>query len=448
MIVTASPSLLDFLRRLSREGRATTADDAVMIAATGRTRPGIKTAADESRLPFNLIRAAIGAYLPTAKATAAADELALLNLLTDRAASPRMKSGMIPPLPFRAFQPMKGALPQLAVEADTLAAWAADIHGKLAAGARIDRDLWKTSKDLALSPGTDKTEAWTCAVLWAKLGLLPAKDVKDVLIEEDGKARRGAHGPEMTVKKIVPATFYKAETFWELWKNTCSDANGVTAARDFFKKKAKHPVADFKEYMRKAGFEGHRYDRVRRLAGVVVGRKRKFGGAWQCELGDTSLTARSKVSGEEAQRLLAELLKDGPVHFTAGNAWRRQQRWKLWTLKNAKKALGVRTLPSTSGGAPEWWCLPEQTPPAAPRTPIAQFMAAPDLVRALNLPSATLSAVKAFLDRFSRRNPDCTVEADSGRKNEPSRLYRVADVWPALWAHFYDRKRATDEPRK
>ncbi len=41
-------------------------------------------------------------------------------------------------------------------------------------------------------------------------------------------------------------------------------------------------------------------------------------------------------------------------------------------------------------------------------------------------------SVTSFLSRFAERNPDCRVEIESKRKNEPGYLYRTADVWPAL----------------
>ena len=41
-------------------------------------------------------------------------------------------------------------------------------------------------------------------------------------------------------------------------------------------------------------------------------------------------------------------------------------------------------------------------------------------------------SVTSFLTRFATRNPDCRIENESKRKNEPGYLYRTTDVWPAL----------------
>jgi hypothetical protein len=41
-------------------------------------------------------------------------------------------------------------------------------------------------------------------------------------------------------------------------------------------------------------------------------------------------------------------------------------------------------------------------------------------------------SVTSFLTRFAGKKPDCRVAVKSKRKNEPSWLYRTADVWPAL----------------
>jgi hypothetical protein len=41
-------------------------------------------------------------------------------------------------------------------------------------------------------------------------------------------------------------------------------------------------------------------------------------------------------------------------------------------------------------------------------------------------------SVTSFLTRFAAKCPDCRVSTETKRKNEPSYLYRTADVWPAL----------------
>jgi hypothetical protein len=41
-------------------------------------------------------------------------------------------------------------------------------------------------------------------------------------------------------------------------------------------------------------------------------------------------------------------------------------------------------------------------------------------------------SVTSFLTRYAVKHPDCRVENTTKRQNEPSYLYRTADVWPAL----------------
>ncbi len=55
------------------------------------------------------------------------------------------------------------------------------------------------------------------------------------------------------------------------------------------------------------------------------------------------------------------------------------------------------------------------------------------------------SAVESFLRRYRVKYPDCFMEADSPRRNEPRYLYRIADVLPALKEHFVEKANLTDE---
>jgi hypothetical protein len=49
---------------------------------------------------------------------------------------------------------------------------------------------------------------------------------------------------------------------------------------------------------------------------------------------------------------------------------------------------------------------------------------------------ATPAAVESFLRRYRDKYPDCCVNPDTRRKNEPKYLYRPSEVLPALREHF------------
>jgi hypothetical protein len=60
---------------------------------------------------------------------------------------------------------------------------------------------------------------------------------------------------------------------------------------------------------------------------------------------------------------------------------------------------------------------------------LPQLLSATDLAARLRQPP---DRVETFLRRRRASHPDCYIEGDNPRKNEPRYLYRVADVWPAL----------------
>jgi hypothetical protein len=80
---------------------------------------------------------------------------------------------------------------------------------------------------------------------------------------------------------------------------------------------------------------------------------------------------------------------------------------------------------------------PEMPPKATP-----QWASVNDLAAMLKKPR---SAVESFLRRYRVKYPDCFMEADSPRRNEPKYLYRIADVLPALKEHFSEKANLTDE---
>jgi hypothetical protein len=65
--------------------------------------------------------------------------------------------------------------------------------------------------------------------------------------------------------------------------------------------------------------------------------------------------------------------------------------------------------------------------------PLGAFASASDLARHLGRP---VPAVESFLRRSRDNHPDCYVETEGRRRNEPRYLYRVADILPSLQEHF------------
>jgi hypothetical protein len=62
-------------------------------------------------------------------------------------------------------------------------------------------------------------------------------------------------------------------------------------------------------------------------------------------------------------------------------------------------------------------------------TLLPSLLSAPDIAKWIK---RKRSSVTSFLTRFAREYPDCRVEVEAKKPNEPAYLYRTADVWPAL----------------
>lgn len=57
-------------------------------------------------------------------------------------------------------------------------------------------------------------------------------------------------------------------------------------------------------------------------------------------------------------------------------------------------------------------------------------------LRQNGLAEVTKAAVNTFLSRYREKHPYCREEYPNRLKGEPQYIYRTADVWPALLAHF------------
>ena len=60
---------------------------------------------------------------------------------------------------------------------------------------------------------------------------------------------------------------------------------------------------------------------------------------------------------------------------------------------------------------------------------LPKLISAPDLARKLQLP---LPRVDSALRRYREIHPDCAVEVENRRPNEPRYLYRTGDVQPVV----------------
>jgi hypothetical protein len=127
-----------------------------------------------------------------------------------------------------------------------------------------------------------------------------------------------------------------------------------------------------------------------------------------------------------------------------------------WELHTGLALLPVAGLPGTPPevirvSSPFWQPLPPiplnrsgnapktTTPPKvavedpdeseSPSPPLAALLSAPDLARHYGLPVAR---VESALRRFRDDHPDCFIEVENRRQNEPQYLYRTADVRSVL----------------
>jgi hypothetical protein len=124
-------------------------------------------------------------------------------------------------------------------------------------------------------------------------------------------------------------------------------------------------------------------------------------------------------------------------------------QWLRWIDTQRRVFLGPFNLPDDAAelernrandleliqkGRPGLLAAPRGEPlEASPRTFLATFLSAPDLARFFDLPK---DAVEAFLRRHRDKFPDCSIENEAPRKNDPKYLYRTADVELPLKEHF------------
>jgi hypothetical protein len=66
-----------------------------------------------------------------------------------------------------------------------------------------------------------------------------------------------------------------------------------------------------------------------------------------------------------------------------------------------------------------------------------EFLSVSDLAGLLHL---SVDQVDAFLRRYRKKYPDCCIETEGRRKNDPKYLYRSADVLPVLEQRFQTPK--------
>lgn len=119
---------------------------------------------------------------------------------------------------------------------------------------------------------------------------------------------------------------------------------------------------------------------------------------------------------EKAEHILGLRVK-GELGVTYTSFPAREYETNLGLLLRA----GQRVAVCETGGEPVEVVDPVESP--VPET------AASDIAKRIN---RNPKSVASFLSRFAEKNPDCRVETDSKRNNEPGYLYRTSDVWPAL----------------
>jgi hypothetical protein len=106
----------------------------------------------------------------------------------------------------------------------------------------------------------------------------------------------------------------------------------------------------------------------------------------------------------------------------------------------------LRAAASAMAGAREWTAAASAqtdghadhaTDPSQASPPTSALLSASDLARKLGQP---VSRVESFLRRYRVKYPDCfhMNDRDDRRRNEPTYLYRTADVLPALRDHVTD----------
>ncbi|MBN9523299.1 hypothetical protein J0H58_33100 [bacterium] len=150
------------------------------------------------------------------------------------------------------------------------------------------------------------------------------------------------------------------------------------------------------------------------------------------------------LADERADAIRAELLQavTGPIDALPpgvasrlADLLRDLERFRLCELedpnglhlraRDTTREVEAALLPLASGaGGHE-----RENPPAEPATVLPQLLSAPDIAKMVGRPR---EAVTSFLSRYAQTHPDCRVENQDRRSNEPKHLYRTANVWPAL----------------
>jgi hypothetical protein len=140
--------------------------------------------------------------------------------------------------------------------------------------------------------------------------------------------------------------------------------------------------------------------------------------------------------GEVPRRVVPE-----PQTTSWGVIWPERQLWESWerNLRGARPQLpDVERAPPRAGEAEAPGVQAAGATARAPTTATGNSpLASKDLAAVLG-PSVSSAAVDSFLRRHRAKYPDCfiTVDDDDRRRNQPKYLYHVAEVMPALKAHF------------
>lgn len=101
--------------------------------------------------------------------------------------------------------------------------------------------------------------------------------------------------------------------------------------------------------------------------------------------------------------------------------------WKLVNRTGSKSAEPIAD-PGLKNGKD-----PLGREPFKAQTHLPALASAPELAALINQPN---DPVESFLRRYRNDHRDCFQPVDNPRRNEPRILYRVADVWEPLQAHF------------
>jgi DNA-binding CsgD family transcriptional regulator len=399
----------------------------------------IRKAAELMKLPYYLLRAAIGLEIERKEAEleaipnddasrtdeewiAAKQELKLLAVLKKRDRSRRLDKAGLPRLPFRLLPALRGAKPKIVIAESDLLGFADAVRRLLRRGRVLDRNRWKTSKEIAVQHRGHAMEVVECLKCWVKARLLL---VETALTQKSLKApHRNVTGIFRSVPKILNLTLYDSDRFDCLWRDL-SPEKGADRARGFFASGAPaKPLSDFKAYMYKLGFAGPRYHAARRLAGVVR-EKKAFGAGFTCRLTGNPQPLWKRTTLQEAKTRLERKLRNGPVEVSKGKSWARRVGLTPFALKRARMALRVKNRFHRMGG-PVYWCLPNQKAPGseanngATADPAERLTSVPESGQGEETPTGEAKAWKKKRRRRSQDNQYPLTE----RQTEAMLLYR------------------------